>query len=343
MSVSFFFVGLVIATSLNAQWLNYKTPGIPRTADGKPNLSAPTPRMADGKPDFSGLWGNDSNGSAEMSKALESVKPLAWAAALSDAHKENFFRDDPRVMCLPAGPLVNFWPGKIVQTPSLLLMLGSGTLYREVFLDGRELEKNPNPDWLGYSVGHWDGDTLLIESNGFNDRTWIDFAGHPHTEALHLTERLRRRDFGHLEMVTTWTDPGALKEPWTVPLKLVMEADTQMIEYVCNENERDRVHMIGKASDQKGVKVAPETLAKYAGAYRVNFLITGEPHDFTVELDEGGGLVVLGFGAPLPLTAVSETAFSSPSDSFKFVMNEKGAVTHLMMEYPGGEVKAVRK
>ncbi len=303
--------------------------------------------MADGKPDFSGLWGsslgNDSAGAAEMSKAMESVKPLAWAAALSDARKENFFRDDPRVMCLPAGPLVNFWPGKIAQTPSLLLMLGSGTLYREVFLDGRELPKDPNPDWLGYSVGHWDGETLVIESNGFNDRTWIDFAGHPHTEALHLTERLRRRDFGHLEIVTTWTDPGALKEPWTVPLKLVLEADTQMIEYVCNENERDRVHMIGKASDQKGVKVALETLAKYAGAYQVNTLITGEPHDFTVELDDEGGLVVIGFGPPLPLTAVSETEFSSPSDSFKFVTNETGAVTHIMMEYPGGEVKALRK
>lgn len=334
---------VLLAASVSAQWLNYKTPGIPRAADGKPNLSAPAPRMADGKPDFSGLWITDSAGEAELTKAMESVKPLPWAAALSDMRKENLFRDDPRVMCLPAGPLVNFWPGKIVQTPNLLLMLGSGTLYREIFLDGRELPKDPNPDWLGYSVGRWDGDTLVIESNGFNDRTWIDFAGHPHTEALHLTERLRRSDFGHLEMVTTWTDPGALKEPWTVPRKLVLDADTQPLEYVCNENERDRVHMIGKASDQKGVKVAPEILAKYAGTYHLNFLISGEPHDFTVELDEGGGLVVMGFGPPLPLTAISETEFSSPSDSFKFVTNETGAVTHLMMEYPGGEIKAVRK
>ena len=104
---------VLLATPAGAQWLNYKTPGIPRTADGKPDLSAPVPRMADGKPDLSGLWGNDSVGAAEMNKAMESVKPLAWAAALSDARKENLFRDDPRVMCLPAGPLVNFWPGKI--------------------------------------------------------------------------------------------------------------------------------------------------------------------------------------------------------------------------------------
>ena len=170
MGVAFFVAGLAIAaTSLNAQWLNYKTPGIPRTADGKPILSGPAPRTADGKPDFSGLWITDSAGDAEVGKATESIKPLAWAAALSDARKENLFRDEPRVMCLPAGPLVRFWPGKIVQTPKLLLMLGSGTLYREVFLDGRELPKDPNPDWLGYSVGRWDGDTLVIESNGFND------------------------------------------------------------------------------------------------------------------------------------------------------------------------------
>src|ERR1700733_12101381 len=120
-SLGFFIAFAAGATLLNAQWLNYKTPGIPRTADGKPDLSAPLPRMADGKPDFSGLWGSDSAGAAEMSKAMESIKPLAWAAALSDARKENFFRDDPRVMCLPAGPLVNFWPGKIVQTSNLLL------------------------------------------------------------------------------------------------------------------------------------------------------------------------------------------------------------------------------
>jgi hypothetical protein len=133
-------------------------------------------------------------------------------------------------------------------------MPGSGTLYREIFLDGRELPKDPNPDWLGYSVGHWDGDTLVIARNVFNDRTWIDFAGHPHTEALHLTERLRRSDFGHIEMVTTWTDLGARKEPWIVPRKLILDADFQPFEYVCNENERDRVHMIGKASNNKGAK-----------------------------------------------------------------------------------------
>src|ERR1700722_20032852 len=110
-----------------AQWLNYKTPGVPRTPEGKPDLSAPAPHMADGKPDFSGLWVNDPAGNAEMSKALISVRPLPWAAAVSDERRENLLRDDPRVACLPAGPLVNYWPGKVVQTSKLLLMLGSGT------------------------------------------------------------------------------------------------------------------------------------------------------------------------------------------------------------------------
>jgi hypothetical protein len=101
--------------------------------------------------------------------------------------------------------------GKVVQTPNLLLMLFEGTLYREIFLDGRELPKDPNPDWMGYSVGHWEGDTLVVGSTGFNDRTWLDGDGHPHTEALHLTERFRRPDFGHLEVVKTMSDPGALQ------------------------------------------------------------------------------------------------------------------------------------
>jgi hypothetical protein len=147
------FIALSLQTSAMGQWLNYKSPGVPRTADGKPVLSAPAPRMPDGKPDFTGLWINDPSGNAAMNKAMTSIQPLPWAAAVSSRHKENLLRDDPRVSCLPAGPLVNFWPGNVVQTPNLLLMLGSGTLYREVFLDGRQLPENPNPDWLGYSIG----------------------------------------------------------------------------------------------------------------------------------------------------------------------------------------------
>ena len=141
-------------------------------------------------------------------------------------------------------------------------MLFDGTLYREIFLDGRKLEKDPNPDWMGYSVGHWEGDTMVIESNGFNDGTWLDDDGHPHTETLRVTERLRRPDFGHLELIRTLTDDGALAQPWTVPQKFELNPDTEQIEYVCNENEKDRVHLVGKASDDKGVKVDPNVLHK---------------------------------------------------------------------------------
>src|SRR5580698_3440901 len=204
---------LCLAGSGQAQWLNYKTPGIPRTADGKPNLSAPAPRMANGKPDFSGLWRTDNSTSAEVGKAMDAIKPQPWAAALAKKRKEELFKDSPNVLCLPLGPIIDLGLGKVVETPNLMLMLFDGTLYREVFLDGRELPKDPNPDWMGYSVGRWDGDTLVVESSGFNDRTWLDFEGHPHTEALRVTERFRRPDFGHLEMVKTMTDPGASWNP----------------------------------------------------------------------------------------------------------------------------------
>ena len=319
-----------------AQWLNYKTPGVPRTPDGKPNLSAPAPRMPDGRPDFSGLSADDPAGRADMSKAMDSVKPLPWAAAVSDERRENLFRDDPRVACLP-----DYWPGKVLQTRNLLLMPGSGTLYREVFLDGRELPKAPNPDWLGYSTGHWDGETLVIESNGFNDRTWIDYVGHPHTETLHLTERWRRPDYGHLEVIATYVDPGALREPWTVPLKYELDADTQPLEYVCNENERDRVHLVGRASDnwKKTVEVSPGILSRYAGAYEFRN-DEGRLIRFTVGV-EGDHLVLGGSGASTPYKPTSQTEFAGIDSSLKFAINEAGAVTTVTIQDVEGELKAV--
>jgi hypothetical protein len=211
------------------------------------------------------MWRGDTASATEISKALDSVKAQPWAVELMKKRKETYNRDNPTIACLPPGVTVDMDIGKMVQTPNLLLMLFGGTLYRSVFLDGRQLEKNPNPDWMGYSVGHWEGDTLVIESNGFNNRTWLNFDGYPHTEALSVTERLRRPDFGHLDVVRTFTDPGALLEPWTVPAKFEIDADTEDQEYVCNDNEKERGHLVGKASDEKSIKVAPEILSKYAG------------------------------------------------------------------------------
>ena len=129
---------------------------------------------------------------------------------------------------------------KIIQTPGLIVILNPDLTYRQIFLDGRALESAPNPSWMGYSVGRWDGDTLVVESFGFNDRTWLDHDGHPHTEALRMTERYRRRDFGNLDLEVTLSDPAAYARPWTVAVRAELAADTEMIEWVCNENNHAR-------------------------------------------------------------------------------------------------------
>lgn len=216
---------------VEAQWLSYRTPGIPRTPDGKPDLSAPSPRSADGKPDFTGVWRSDLS-------AQESPKLQPWAEALAKRRMEDLRRDSPEALCLP-GPIAGMGVGRIVQTPGLLLMLYSGTFYREIFLDGRALPNNPNPDWMGYSVGRWDDDALVVESAGFNGRTWLRGDGVSGSEHLHITERIRRADFGHLEVRATYVDPSVLLSSWSVMTNFVLE-DVQPLEYVCNENERDR-------------------------------------------------------------------------------------------------------
>jgi hypothetical protein len=331
-----------VTAPAQAQWLKYKTPGIPRTPDGKPNLSAPAPRMADGKPDLSGLWRTDAAGTAATGKAEDGVKPLPWAVALTKKRKETIGRESPSVLCLPTGVQIDDDVGKIVQTRNLLVMLWSGTRYREVFLDGRPLPVDPNPDWMGYSVGHWEGDTLVIESAGFNDKTWLDDDGHPHTEQLHVTERIHRSDFGHLEVIRTMVDPGALREPWTVPVKLELDADTEQLEYVCNENERDRQHLVGKASDDKSVPVDPYILKKYVGTYEFTSPTTHQVFNLTFAFDKDH-LVFGGMGSSVPLVSASKTDFSGGGATFKFVADQSGAVTYALIQTVEGDFKAVRK
>lgn len=334
----------LLALSADAQWLDFKTPGIPRTKDGKANLSAPAPRLAGGKPDFTGLWRGDEASTAATSKAMDTLKPKPWAEAVAKKRKEEIFRDSPGVLCLPPGPQIDMGIEKIIQTPAMVVLLYDGTLYRQIFLDGRTLEKDPNPDWMGYSVGHWDGDTLVVESNGFNERTWLDGAGHPHTEQLRVTEKFRRPDFGHLEIVTTMTDPGALEEPWTVPSKYVYDPDTEPLEYVCNENERDLSHLVGKASDQKGVDVPRAVLAEYTGTYEFH---PPDRPDLTMLLQlviDNDQLALTGLGAKQTLTALSATQFATPDGaSFDVVRDTDGKVTHLIAHIVEGDLKAVRK
>jgi hypothetical protein len=208
-------VGLLWAPPISAQWLKYPTAGIPRTADGKVDSSAPVPRAPDGKPELSGLWQPDSGGYLiNITADLMPGELLPWAAALTKQRVETFGRDSPTTLCLPAGPAVRAMGGlvKILRTPQSVVMLYEArTFDREVFLDGRALPDDPNPTWMGYSVGRWDEDTLVVESAGFNDKTWLDFAGHPHTERLRVTERFMRRDFGH--MTTQALISGPLPSP----------------------------------------------------------------------------------------------------------------------------------
>src|SRR5229473_4156045 len=264
-------------TPLAAQWAQYRTPGIPRTADGQPNLAAPAPRTADGKPDLSGLWdmiGDGAVGNVAVRKPGD-LKPAdiqPWAQALVQQRAENFGIENPHYKCLPDGPNYSTGGGtkRILQTPAMIVILQEDLTYRQIHMDGRALETDPNPSWMGYSVGHWEGETLVVESNGFNDRTWLDRNGHPHTEALRITERYRRKDFGHLEFKETLEDSAVYAKPWTVAINAQLVPDTELLEAVCNESTAGHEHWVGKASDDKvtEVKVAPAVLAKYAGTYR---------------------------------------------------------------------------
>jgi hypothetical protein len=343
---SVIFLSGILSLPAAAQWLNYPTPGIPRTADGKPNLSAPAPRTADGKPDLSGLWRAKQATSGETDKAMHSIKAQPWAEELSKKRKEDLGREDMSVLCLPFGPRADMEVGKIIQTPSMLVMLFDNLTYRQVFIDGRPLETDPNPAWMGYSVGHWDGDALVIQSAGFNDRTWLDNDGHPHTEALRVTERLRRPDFGHLELERTLEDPKALANPLVIPIKFELDADTEMIEYVCAENERDRSHLVGKATDDKKteVKVAPEILKQYVGVYELK--LPPHPEDPTlvdISLEGDKLMAAVSGGAKVALTAVSETKFFFEGAHLEFVKDEHGVVTDVLIQIVEGDFKAPRK
>ena len=262
-------------------------------------------------------------------------------------------------LCLPLGPgystasVTTTAAGmtKIIQTPTLVLFLNQDLTYRQIFLDGRKLETNPNPSWMGYSVGHWEGETLVVESNGFNDRTWLDRNGHPHTEALRITERYRRKDFGHLELEETLEDPAVYAKPWTVTVQAQLAADTELIEYVCNENPKTLTgreqHWVGKASDDKKseVKVAPEILAKYAGTYRELDIWNEGPIPRTIEITVSGDKLFADWKGrgKVQLLAQSQTMFSGFFGyGISFILDSHGVVTHLAEQHVSGDYRFIR-
>ncbi|SRR5712691_1066421 len=242
----------VISAPLSAQWLNYPAPGVPRLPDGKPNLAAPAPKTPDGKPDLSGIWLTRGGYTGNIAKDLKpgEVSFQPWAEALYKHRLDTHGKDDPQAYCVLSGvprEHVVPYPFKILNTNGMLVILYEALhSYRQIFMDGRALPKDPNPTWMGYSIGRWEGDTLVVESAGFVDNNWLDNGGHPGTEAMHLTERFRRRDFGHIDLQITIDDPQAYTKPWSVNLELTLTPDTELIEYVCNENEKDLGHLVGK-------------------------------------------------------------------------------------------------
>jgi hypothetical protein len=236
-----------------AQWSNVRTPGVPRLANGQPNLTAPAPKMADGKPNLEGIW--EPNGikyliniAADLKAEDVPFKPEA--AAIYKMRRENNGKEDPDARCLPSGmPRKDAItsPYKILQSPGLIVFLyESRTTFRQVFMDGRAMPVNPQPSWDGYSVGHWEGDTLVVETKGMNGQTWLDSNGHPLSDAMHLIEKFRRPDYGHMEIEITIDDPKMYTKPWTVKENPHLLTDTELIEYICNENEQDLKHLIGK-------------------------------------------------------------------------------------------------
>jgi len=249
---------LLVATvvvPLTAQWFHYPTPGIPRTPDGKPDLSAPAPKTRDGKPDLSGVW--DTEGTKYFfNLAADGVEApmLPEAAALYQQRLAQLQKGHPSERCIGHGPTDYETlpePRRFVQTPAMIAILyESYNHYRQVFLDGRRLPPVTQPAYMGYSIGHWEGDTLVVETAGLDARGWLDMNGHPQTETTHITERYRRRDFGHMDLQLIIEDRNAYSKPWGVKLVLTYFADEDMIENVC-ENEKDYSHLVVHGKNSK--------------------------------------------------------------------------------------------
>jgi hypothetical protein len=261
-----------VSSSLFAQWASYPSVRVPKTADGKPDLNAPAPRTPDGKPDLSGIWQNARGAAANLLTASGGAPTPAaatasqnlfrdvgtgvegglpkqpWAAELVKKRQADNSKDNPDAHCLPMG-FMQFHnhpqPRKIVQTPELVVIMYEANFgLRQIFMDGRTL---PGPDaepwWYGYSVGKWEGDTLVVESRGFIEDGWLDIIGNPLTDAAKVTERFRRPNYGNLEIEITVDDPKAYTKPWTVTVRHRIVLNNEMIEFICID--KDAGHYVG--------------------------------------------------------------------------------------------------
>lgn len=251
----------------HAQWINEPMKGAPRTPDGKINMTAPAPRM-NGVPDLTGIWQvqaeprppglfglGESPNSKYFRNILADFKPgeepmTPWGAEVFRKNVAGGPAHAPVVNCLPDSvPHGDILPEpfKVIQTPGVIVFLYEvETTFRQVFMDGRKQVVDPAPAWNGYSVGKWDGDTLVVDTIGFNDKSWLDAQGHGHSEEMRVEERFRRRDFGHMDLTVTITDPKAFTKPLNFSVVLEMQPDTDLLEHYCQENEKDAAHHPGK-------------------------------------------------------------------------------------------------
>jgi len=272
-SVAAAFAALLASAPVAAQWVGYATAGAPRKADGKVDMTAPAPRLANGKPDFSGIWisdrteeGQDTISDASslpsgrymqnMGADMEGGLPYqSWQLPIVKERTENLAIHDPHIRCLPDFFLRAYGLPhmlKFVHTPELLVMLNEMNAgYRQVFTDARALPDEPAPSWQGYSSAKWDGDTLIIETIGVRDDTWIDWNGSVVTEEAKIREEIRRLDFGHMEIKATVDDPKAFTKPWTVTLRQRVVVDAELIDEICLENEQfvTRMGLDGSAEE----------------------------------------------------------------------------------------------
>jgi hypothetical protein len=236
-----------------AQWQGLPTPGLPRKADGTFDASAAAPRAADGKPDLSGIWmaPRIRVDLAQGLKKGETVPFTPEGKQIFDERRATNSKDDPGARCLPTGIPVRATlqtPFKILQTPGVTAILyESRTQFRQILTDGRSLPKEVDwPAWQGFSVGRWDGDTFVVETAGFNGKVWLDQVGTPASDAFRLTERFHRRDFGHMDVEMIIDDRKMYTRPWSTFAELLFQPDTELLEYICEENERDSARMVGK-------------------------------------------------------------------------------------------------
>jgi len=240
-------IGVVVIGSLAAQRPQdqARTP----TAEARQPTARHAPRAGDSRVDFSGIWSPDRNFIYDLHDALKKGETLPLQPWAETVARGRLSKDDPEANCLPAGvPRQAPYPWRILQTATHVFFLFEGNIhsYRQIFMDGRTHPDDPNPTWYGHSIGRWDGETLVVDTVGFNDRFWFDFAGHPHTERLHIVERYRRPDFDHLDYEITVDDPGAYTRPFTLHGHSTYQNGEELMEYICNENNKDLEHIVGK-------------------------------------------------------------------------------------------------